>query len=312
VLAGYGIAALVRGRSRAWTVAVVTLATVAGTMERFHAPTAVWAFGVSPTHQAFLAEPDPDHRVLLAKVPPGAVLDVPFAENLQIRLERMAHYQLEQGWHHQPTAACYNSFRPGTLQQMYALAAQLGDPTVLDELYALGFRTLIVHREGLRPGALLPEERQIATAIARGHLVPIAAARDHRAYALRPASQPLGGFEVLAGPAEPVELSVEVGAQAEVTIELRNASTSVFRHPDPIQPSEIVLRWSAPDGAWIAADAMRVLLPSTLRPGGRWRQALTVEAPADLPALATLTIVRPAVPEQRLGAWRVTRVPAGS
>lgn len=78
----------------------------------------------------------------------GPLLEVPMPEH---NLRRSTTAILRTAWHHQRTSACYNSYVPEASREVARLAARLPAVGAFDRLRALGFETLIVHRDS--PGS---------------------------------------------------------------------------------------------------------------------------------------------------------------
>src|SRR5439155_19189532 len=102
----------------------------------------------------------PDAVVEMVKrAGPGPVLDVPFV------VLGAADYLLLAAFHQQPVAACADSFLPSTLPDVQALAVRLPTAAATDALYALGFRTVVVHVN--QPSRLAPTLQSYVGAGAR-------------------------------------------------------------------------------------------------------------------------------------------------
>jgi len=103
----------------------------------------------------------------------------------------MSYYSFLRGYHGRPAAACYNSFTTPVQAEVAALAARLPAPDAADELYALGFRWIVVHGELVAPGEL----ETLAPLFAdRSRTEPIASAR-HLATFHRPWADPAQSYE---------------------------------------------------------------------------------------------------------------------
>jgi hypothetical protein len=71
--------------------------------------------------------------------------------------------------------------------------------------------------------------------------------------------------------------------QSDVTFHFYNGTRGTFRHPDPIEPTDVVVRWVGAAGD-VTAGHLRVLLPIALGPGGNLERVVTLPvsvAPGD-------------------------------
>jgi hypothetical protein len=117
----------------------------------------------------------------------GPILELPLDER-EHRIHSSPRRILVSAWHRRRTSACFGSYRPPGQQRLEALAGDLPSPAAIAGLADLGFTTVVVHRDLMRP-----ESEEIATRLERGAesgavLVPLHATPRLAAYVLRPAA----------------------------------------------------------------------------------------------------------------------------
>lgn len=122
----------------------------------------------------------PDATAFYEALPPGPVLDLPSRHRGAFLLRAGPHYLLGAARHGEPIGFCYNSFIPPLSHEVESIASR-ASPEALDELYRLGFRTLIVHDE-----LLSRRERRALTAMLSDPVraVPALSYGSHRAFRL--------------------------------------------------------------------------------------------------------------------------------
>ncbi|HEY8516167.1 MAG TPA: hypothetical protein VIS07_11695 [Candidatus Binatia bacterium] len=281
-LAAYGVLVLVERLPRVARAAVTTLVAAAALWEIF-APASLPPAGRRPaTLVAYRVEPSSQDVMLARRVPEGAVLDLPLSYEADGKLVDMPHYVLLAAYHHQPTAACYNSFRTPLQYEVAELAARLPDPKAAQALHALGFRSLIVHRQRLaRRGqdlAPLLDDPQ--------HAVQLTTSKDLLLYELRSPHETSQALELIAAPAEATALASAtpvVLARPRATLELSftNRGRTSFRNPT-LEPTPLVVRWLDASGEARAVSSARALLPIALAPGASDTIELALDVPASL------------------------------
>src|SRR5262249_50545678 len=144
-----------------------------------------------------------------------------------------------------PPAACYNSFRTPVQEQIDRLAAAVPAPHALDALSALGFRTIFLHRDFLsgRRAMSLPPALASAAAAPGARLAALGSAGQIDAYGLPPPRALQEEFASLVParkPPDPLDVSSRVAALRFV---LENRDAATFLHPEPLLPSDLVVRW---------------------------------------------------------------------
>ena len=289
-LAGFGAARLLdacprRVRPLATVVlAAAVLAEVFGPAyaagRRGHPPLATWD-----------ARPSPDVLALAARIPEGAVLDLPLVPKARVPV---GHYLLLRAFHGHATAACHNSFASPLAADMTALVHRLPDLRAADALYALGFRTLVVHREGLPPLMRLATMQMITQLRRQGRLREIGRAAEHIAYTLESPLPVRTAFDML-GPAPGEGVVPLMGRRSLVPLTVVNRTDDLYRHPDPIAPTSCLVSWRASTGELVATEQVPVLLPLALGPHelAARRVPVAVGVPADNYEITLATAAAP-------------------
>jgi len=232
---------------------------------------------------------------LAREAPAGAVLDLPLRFDRGSKpLQVIPSYLMLSAYHHRPVAACYNSFRAPLQGDVEELARRLPERAAADALFALGFRSLLVHDDRLsavqrrRLAPLLNDEtrtEEIGSAD-RVRLYrlksPFAVTRDLSPLAavLEPPTAAPEHAAVRAALADvPADPPAEVSPpSATLDFRFRNRAEQSYRHPT-FEPVRLVARWRAPDGRVLATSAARGLLPIALAPGEGALRPLHVEVP---------------------------------
>jgi len=287
VLAGYGVLALTAGRSRRVRAAITAGLLACAGAELFSKPLGDLLLDGSPVPMEVRAAAPPRELVdaLKTRLPPGAVLDLPFASEAAGGLVSMSHAVFLASYHQRPVAACYNSWSGPIVADVAGMAARLPDPSALAALRAAGFGSIVVH------GELMPAEERSRLAAA------FAAAESAGAGEVRLASLGQVGTHLLFGLAGDIDpersftpLAVAPLAADEARIlstggtipfRFRNGGTRPYRHPDPIEPTSLVLRWTRqPDGA-VTVRETRALLPLALAAGEETARRIPIPEPPD-------------------------------
>jgi hypothetical protein len=193
-------------------------------------------------------------------------------------------------------------------KQVWLLASAL--PRTAPALAALGFDTVVVHDDGS------PMARRARTRIeASGpELGPERRSPDLVSRALVPPESVSTDWASLEGDAlssaDPIRA---IGPAARIFFPVRNRSAEAFRHPTPLLPSDLVLRWEAIDpvggtpSEW--TTPLRNLLPIALGAGA----SLPIDAMIDLPERGgkyRLTLARAAAPDRPLAVREIDVHPA--
>jgi len=218
---------------------------------------------------------------LFGRLPQGPVLDLPFSDprGWGSVARHVPHYALMRTFHQRRIAACSTSLRGGAEPDVGALGARLpGDLRAADALYALGFRSVIVHTELLLPTMRAAWEAAAAMSQKGGpRLRLIGQADDHLAFALVSRVPIAATFGALGPSATPqAALDLEQPA-ALLPFTIRNLGRATYRHPDPVEPTAVVVRWRGSDTD--QATPARLLLPLALAGGEEIVRSLTVPTP---------------------------------
>lgn len=300
-LAAWGVLALNRRLAAAGRTAVTAIAAAAACLEVFHPALARASFGRTVEMATVDLRPSDRELAVYATLVEGPVLDVPFTPNAGTFMAHVPHYALWRMYHQRRIAACATSLGgPGT-DEIIALAGRLPDQGAADTLHAMGFRNVIVHEEFLRAPELARWRSGIWTHPPGGaRLTPRGRGERHAAYALESPAEASPRLDALQpDPAAVPELQVGAAAPAAIAFALTNASAAPYRHPDPIQPSALTVRWRNPDGGPSLAQEVRMLLPLALAAGGRATRTITVAPPA--PGRYEVTLELPGAPGRVLG-----------
>jgi hypothetical protein len=302
VLAGYGVLALCEGRATRTRALAGAALAAAALAEVFVPGLAAPSFGAAVTMAANDVAPAPDLLTLYGRAPDGPLLDVPFAYDGAGILYQQPHYVFLGGYHRHPIGACYNSFIVQVQHDIEGLAARVPTRDAVDALAAIGFRSLVVHDEllGRTTRRLAPLAGAGAAAHppdpAETHLTLIGQAASHSLYALS-ADPPLTtGYDALAAPGPATVTVTARPPTIKINVVLHNHAAVVYRHPEPIAPETLLVRWRGADGAVLREDRVRTLLPLALGPD----QGLirTLEVPVALaPGEYEVAIVPAAAPD---------------
>jgi len=292
VLAGYGIAALLRDRGRVVRTIAGVLLVLLALVEVFDARIARASFGHSFEFQAIGVRPPDAVLALFRRMQPGAVVDVPF-ELGQGRLFRMADFLVAGAYHGQPVAACYNSYKIDIQDDVSRYAARVfTDAGAAEALAALGLPNVVYHL-GLPSRAPLPSLSTIPP-----HLEELGRAGTQVVFRI-PAVPP-----VTMAP-EALEVRLERGptAPGAVTfaVAFRNHAATLYRHPDPIEPTALLVRWYGDDAAPLGEERVVMLWPSALPAGAELGRPLPMTGAIPTSA-RRLTVATAADPEHALAS----------
>lgn len=303
-LAGYGALLLLeRLRTHAARVALAGALSLAFLLEVFSPALSSRSYGAPLDLAPFRARPPEEDIDLVVRTADGAVLDLP---RIRPNLLANAGQLLLASFHGHPTAACYNSFRLPTQDQIVTLAKQLPAPPAAEALSALGFRTLFVHLPLVSPAAQQKFDRKLGFQEVSGSspLEPIGATERIRAYRL-PAPGPLErSFDVLASSAEPAPRSSIQAPKSTVRFQIANPSAKTFRHPEPTTPSDLVVRWVSEQDGTELESSVRALLPLAIAArASTWSE---IELPVPVaPGRYEVSVARASDPDHILGSRRV-------
>ncbi len=282
-LAGLGVAALLRGRARVVRAGVAAALAALALAEVLVPAVAHRTFGRTFGLVAYGIRPPEAVLALYDRMAPGAVLDVPY-ELGPGRFYRMADFALATAFHHHRAAACYNSFRVAIQEDVMSYAARVfTDAPAAEALAALGIANVVYHvgvpsRTGMTPPSPVPS-----------HLAELGRAADQILY--RITSTP-----AVTEAADALETRIVPGSgSVQFELAFRNRGTTLFRHPDPIEPTALVVRWYGDGSTLLGEDRVALLLPTALPAGEELRRplALRVAPPATARRLSIATAGAP-------------------
>jgi acetyl esterase/lipase len=270
-LAGYGVLVLTEGRRRVARLVAVGLFSGAALLEVLWPPLARSSFAHSVELRPAHMRPAAGVLALYAEAAPGGVVDVP------LRRRRAGEYLLLAAYHGRPVAACYNSYAVPIVADVEALAARLPDRAAADALYALGFRTLVVHEERLLPKSRPEYLRSLDRLPSRFVLVGRSAHRS--LYRIESPAPVEPGFSGLEAGSSADAVTAVMGPPATLEFTFRNRSPHTYRHPDPIRPTPLLAEWQAGSAGRGATFRIDGLLPLALASGEAAARAFTVPVP---------------------------------
>lgn len=298
VLAGYGVAALTERRSVMGSAVVTSVLAIAIFVEIFGARANAYSFGRSVDMRGYDVRPQDALIALYRTSAAGAVLDLPYDFRTGPSFVEMADGTFMSAFHLHPAGACYNSFKLPLHEDVQRLAEQLGTGTrITDSLHALGFETVVIN-DYRRPG----KGAVVKPAMATPGLELLGRAAGRSAFRVESAAPVTTSFDVLerSDPGPPLSASPP---EAALALTFRNHSAATFRHPDPIVPAKVRIRWQR-DGAVVREDDTTLLLPIALAANDELARVLTVPVP---PAAGEydVTLVRRDAPEMVLARHTV-------
>jgi hypothetical protein len=246
LLAGCGVAVLSAGRSRQVRRSIVAALSLLWLGETFVQAAAMRSVGHRTDMIARPVRPPEETVRLYAGTGDAPVLDLPLSgRGIAGYLSQASDYLLLHSYHRAPVAACNNSFISGVQHRLRTMVDLFSErPWKLDAFQALGFRTLFVHRERLRP-----EERdKVAALLERleqprdGHayLAPSGSDATRARYAIFgavPTHSDAALLEVIV--ADP--LQKVGGGAATLAISVRNPSALAFVQ-EPLRPIDWLIR----------------------------------------------------------------------
>jgi hypothetical protein len=283
-LAAWGTTALVRRLPTPWRPVTSVMVAGAALVEVFHPTLAHISFGRTVTLRTVDVRPPQQLISLYTRLVDGPVLDLPFSDpaNLMVQFEHVPYYALLRTFHQHPVAACATSLGGPAAAPVAALAARLPDPRAADALHAIGFRNVVMHEELLGRVELARWRRQLAgTRTNTPRLALIGRAGSHEAFALESSGAVDTRRELLAAGAtstDPGDLEVSP-PRASIPFSVVNRGALTYRHPDPIEPTAIVVHWQGLDGESATTYETRVLLPLALAPGDSTSHPAVVPVP---------------------------------
>jgi len=306
VLAGHGVRALVERRGPITRRAITLALVVAALLEVFYGPVARRSFGTSEKLKAYAVRPPDDLLGLYDRIDAGAVLDLPFSTtSLRGGMHDQPYFVLLGAFHGRPVAACASPTDTPVTKDVETLAGALPDPRAADALHALGFRTVVLHDELVPPDRRGDFQRRVdAMPLRERRLERLGEAATDIVYRLGGSNAPPLGLDALVPDARRA-MAVAAAPEGAVAFAFRNGADRVYRHPDPIAPTPLVVRWYARGGALVGEHAVRALLPLALAPGATTVRDVIVPLPAPEATYAA-TLATAAVPARVLARAIVT------
>lgn len=316
-LAGYGVLVLLERRAPSTRALLTGAVAAVALVEVFVPACATRDFGAAVTMAAHEVRPASDLLALYDRLPAGPVLDVPFDYSAAGILKYMPHYVFFAAYHHRPIGACYDSFVVQVQQDLATLVSRLPDRGAVDALTALGFRSLVVHDELLRRHD--PHLGQLASAITVAHppdpelthLVLLDHAAGHTAYLLEHEVATTTSYAALATTEPPTASMTAQPPHVDVFFSFRNGAAATFRHPPPIEPASLLLRWYSTSGALVREDRVREMLPLALAPAQTMVRKIMVPIAVG-PGDYQLTLSRGDAPDLVLSRVRLNVVAAAA
>jgi hypothetical protein len=282
ILAGYGVAAAAT-RARRTALAAITAAAL---IELFYNPVTRVSFGRSTEMIRLSARPDEDLIALLEAGVSGPVVDLPLSFGLDGVINDLAHYLFLGAYHKHPVAACYNSFLTPVQDGVERLAAQVPAPGAAEALYALGFRTVIVHEEliasGPREALLRALAQQGPRQPGRGRFARVGSTGTHTVYTIEADNPVAADFSMLAASEVPLGVVEVTPPLGNVELVIRNSADVVYRHPQPLALTLLFARWVDASGQSVKSQQFPLLLPLALPAGGRDQQNVLLLVPPTL------------------------------
>lgn len=300
LLSAYGILFLIERRRRVTAIATAAAATALTLAFLYHGRFAkpmfsVWSFKLAPWN----ASPPAQDVQLLRHLGPGAVLDVPYPQMDSPASIHLARYLMLNAYSPRATAACYNSFVSPVQTQIAELSERLPDHAAADALAALGFGTVMIDKVRIEPRALQSFFDDLATLDNSERLRPAGKTGRLLAYRLESTTPVRRDFSLLAGGRTADPARAPAASNASVEVSFTNHGDATFRLPDPIAPSDLVVRWRDGRGTVVAQGGARALLPMALAPGASFPVALKVQTPG-APGRYVLEVARAAAPDDVL------------
>lgn len=264
ILAAFGVRTLTQWMTNPQRIAAITVLAAACVAEVFVPPVAAWSFGAAlPTATYRLRPPDAD-LAAVRDLPDGPVLDLPGNDHFYW-YGKLSGYALLGAYHQRRISSCKASFRTPVQFAVNRMARRLPDAGAAQELWALGFRTLIFHSQDVEhvrrdteriwagmtdlsaPVPLVPLADGETIRVARLH-ADVASWTDVRKLTPAPRLRP---------PRQAGKFDLQFGVRA---------SSVMFRHPDPIRPTDLIITWKH-SGRVVHVQQVRGLLPLALAPG---------------------------------------------
>jgi hypothetical protein len=211
----------------------------------------------------------------------GPILDLPL--DFGLGTLDQGHYVLLSAFHQHAIGSCYNSFIVPVQNDIESLAKRLPDPHALEALYALGFRTIVLHGDVRSPDVpkILRGLRGLAGLPSGGtRLVEIGEAAKHWAFRVESDVPVDATFAALTGTDGGESVATVSPPSTLVDFTFRNGDGAAYRHPVPVEPTALRVRWEDRSGGVTSESTVRVLLPLALARGEEMRRKIPLPVPA--------------------------------
>ncbi len=261
LLAAFGTRALGAIFSGSTRAVILGLVATAAITEAFLPAWAPWSSRPGLPSSAFRLRPSEADLAAVRAVPPGPVFDYPGNYHI-LWVGHLSRYVLLGAYHQNRTASCKASFLTPVQSNVITIAHKLPRPDAARELWALGFRSIIFHVQDEEP--FRGEADQIIAALTEPsegpRLIPISEGKTVRAFQLvadGPITTDIGSLSPALQGVPPQLLEDE-----ELWFWVRAGETT-FRHPDPIQPTELLITWKQ-GSVDVQSEIVRANLPLAL------------------------------------------------
>lgn len=307
LLAGWGVAVIVERLSDRAAGVIAGLACALALLEIGTTPFATFSFGQTVAAEAVPLRPDESDIELVSRTANGAVLDLP---NRGSYLAASSSHLLLGAWHGRPTATCYNSFTTPLQEQIEELSARMPSRHAAEELAALGFRTVYVHRRFLESGFHGEQIAAMAQAASRpqSRLKPLGSSATIDAYALDPPRALHSDLDALIPLPDAVEIPgtepIVAPPHATLTFPVVNPRPATFLQSGPPAPRELVVTWRKRVGGTTHDEHVRALLPVAIAAQARKDVELEVPVP-DEPGRYDVVLAPAASPDRPLSRTTV-------
>ncbi|MBY0275600.1 hypothetical protein K2Z84_09670 [Candidatus Binatia bacterium] len=280
LLAAYGVLVLTERLRPAWAWTVALLLALLTVAEGYDPS------GMLTTRSAQLvaykAAPSAPQIALVKDLPPGAVLDLPYSTSGAAKLGWMPGQLMLSAYHQRPLAACYNSF-PNPLQaELQRLTKRLPDPGAADALYALGFRTLLVHSRKMGPAGAQRLGRLLADGSRIKHEGTAGGVQRFTLSSPTPVTSSLESLALSSQTRQPDPAALPpatVGPpMATVEFLFSNHGQATFVHPT-LNPLALTARWYDRAGALVGSAPARGSMPLALAAGESSSRSLELAVP---------------------------------
>ena len=168
-----------------------------------------------------------------------------------------------------------------------------------NSLAALGIETIVLHRKRAGPKRTRVFEEAVLNDPQVGQrLEPLGETTLLHAFRVRPTDEIHEDFALL-GPGASEAPIEGLSPRTWIDFTMTNQGTDTFRHPSPLEPSDLLIQWIDEEGTVARRDPHRVLLPIALGPGGQMQFRVRALAPPE-PGVYQVTMARAESPNRPL------------